>query len=78
MWSKRLAQSEGKCKDESAGHKEIERLDPARVPYCQVADLASQRMKSRTGHLLKSGDKHEERASQNPSGEKWVGWSVRV
>jgi len=70
LWSKRLAQSEGKCKDECAGNKEIDRLDPARVTYCQLADLASQRMKSRTDNILKSSDKHEERASQNPSGEQ--------
>ena len=29
LWSKRLAQAESKRQDESAGHKEIDRLDPA-------------------------------------------------
>src|SRR5262249_41570812 len=34
LWAKRLAQSDGKGKDESASHQEIECLDPARVSDC--------------------------------------------
>ena len=78
MWSKLLEQAKSKRKYESAGHKEIDRLDPSKVAYCQMAHLASQRMKSGTGSILNDADENEEGASQDPSGEKWVALYVRL